>query len=198
MNRKVAVVALGSLLASLALGRGRIEGSGTARRFVSQRYGFSITVPRGWYASVDGDTPMYVNFRSTGGATQLHLPDGGAAIVVVAQDSLPKRRRLGGSPRDWAQWDTRGVATANPQVWPFWTPKASGASRAVVTSYDYATYSTQDQAQHCVAIFWDFAHRLFAAHLNYVVGDPKGREFERTFRETIRSIRPLVEPKGKD
>lgn len=85
----------------------------------------------------------------------------------------------------------RGVSSGNPSVEPLEMPEQSGVSRAVVSSYDEATFSPDEQAQHCVSVFWEFKQKLFAAHLNYVANDPKGPALKKLFLETVRSIRPL-------
>jgi len=178
-------------LAISAHGQGKIEGQGAATRFISEKYGFSIAVPPGWHASLERDLPIYVNFTETRGPQQLTLPAHGATIVVVAQETLPGRRRLAKSPSDWAEIDARGVSSGDPAISAMEMPKESGVSKATTSSYDEATFSADDQAQHSLAAFWEFDHKLFAAHLNYIVNDPDGPTLEKLLLETIRSIRPL-------
>lgn len=191
ISRQLALAALALLMVPGAEGQSRIEGRDPSRRFVSAKYGFSIPIPNGWHASLEKDTPLYVNFDPTGVLQQLKLPSGGATIVVVAQESLPGRSPLGTTPSSWAVADARGIAARSPAVRPLEMPEASGVSGAVISSYDEATYGPDDQAQHCVAVFWEMRHKLFAAHLNYIVGDPKGPELEELLLQVIRGIRPL-------
>lgn len=191
MIRRIAISTIWLAVAAAANAQGRLEGSGLAGRFISERYGFSIAVPLGWHVSLEKDTPMFINFNSAQGVSQLTLPKGGAAIAVVAQDALRGRRRLAASPSDWARIDARQVASGNSPAQSLDMPKESGILHAVVSSYDEATYSPDDQAQHCTAVFWEFDKKLFAAHLFYVAGDPKGRDLEKIFVDTIRGIRPL-------
>lgn len=196
MIMRITALIISLAAATGACGQGRLAGSGGTKRFVSERYGFTIAVPPGWYVSLDKDTPMYVNFGPDKALPQLRLPPGGASIVVVAQETLPGQPRLGSTPTAWAMTDARGVSSTEPSVRPFEVPTASGMTDAVITSYDEATYGPGDQPQHCVAIFWRFAGKLFAAHLNYITNDPNSAAIEKVSFETIRSIRPL-EKSGK-
>lgn len=191
MIRQVAFLVIALVAANDAGGQGRLEGSGSGNRFISEKYGFSMAVPPGWHVSLEKDTPMFINFSSAEGRSQLTLPKGGAVIVVVAQDALPGRHRLGSSTMEWATTDARGVSSGSPSIKPLQVPKESGVSQAVMSSYDVATYSPDEQAQNCVAAFWEFDQKLFAAHLYYVARDPKGSELEKIFVNTVRSIRPL-------
>jgi len=187
-------VTIGYVAAAAAHAQGRLEEHGTGTRFVSEKYGFSIAAPRGWHVSLERDTPMFINFGSASGASQLALPKGGASIVVIAQDTLPGQRRLGNTPSDWAVADARGASAGSPSIQPLDMPKESEASNAVISSYDDATFSPDDQSQHSVAIFWEFHRKLFAAHLTYVSRDPNGPSLEKLFIETVRSIRPRDKP----
>jgi hypothetical protein len=67
-------------------------------------------------------------------------------------------------------------------------PKESGASRAVMCSYDEPTFGPDQHTQHSVAIFWEVGDKLFAAHLNYNANDSNGPAFEKVFLQTVRSL----------
>jgi hypothetical protein len=171
--------------------QGRLDGRGADRRFVSQRYGFSIAVPSAWNVSVQKDTPMYVNFSSSAGLSQLTLPPGGASIVVVARDTLPSQGRLGRTLSQWAEGDAKEITTNPPSATPFEMPRESGVLGALTCSYDVATFSPDEQPQHSVSVYWEFKGKQFAAHLTYVVNERNAAMLERTFAETVRSIRPI-------
>lgn len=190
-NMQITAVMIGWIAFAAPHGQGRLEEHGGARRFVSDQYGFSIAVPSGWHVSLEKDTPMFINFSSARGLSQLAFPKGGASIVVVAQDTLPRQHRLGNTPPEWAVANARGVSAGSPSIKPLDMPIQSEVSRAVVSSYDDATFSPDDQAQHSVAAFWEFNRRLFSAHLTYVASDPNGPALQKLFLETVRSIRPL-------
>ena len=138
---------------------------------------------------------MYINFSSAGATSQLTLPKGGASIVVVVQENLPGRDRLSSSPSEWAVSDARGVASGSPSIRELEMPEESGGSRAILSSYNVATFSPDEQPQHCVAIFFEFDKKLFAAHLTYVANDRNGPAIEYSFVSIIRSIRPEKTPK---
>jgi hypothetical protein len=185
--------AIAAIVAVSSLGQGRVEGLGAERRFVSEKYRFSMGVPPGWHVSLARDTPLYVNFDQEQGRSPLHLPKKGAVIVVVAQEKLPNPNRLGNTPGDWARVDAQGISSGNPSIKPLEMPNASKVSQAVLSSYDIATFGPDDQAQHCEALFWKFEDKLLAAHMTYVAHDPNGPALEKLFVETVRSIRPLKE-----
>ena len=176
----------------VARGQGRLEGRGTTRRFISEKYGFSIAVPPRWLVDPSKDTPMYFSFSPAEAEDfngQLKLPRGGAVISVVAQDSLPMRGSRALS--DWAVADARGTSVEGPSVRPFETPTESGMTSAIISSYDTATFGPGDQSEHHVNIFWEFREKRFAAHLLYPAHDPNGTEFEKAFLQTVRRIRPM-------
>jgi hypothetical protein len=183
---------IGLLVAATVSGQGKVEGRGPARRFSSEKYGFSIKVPSGWLVDPSNDTPMYFSFSPAEAGDfnhQLKIPRGGAAISIVAQDTLPGRHAR--TPAEWALADSRGVSSGTPSLSPFEMPPESGATDATISTYDSATFGPDDQSEHRVNLFWDFRQKLFAAHLLYPAHDPKGPMFERIFADTVRSILPL-------
>ncbi len=169
--------------------KGRLIGSGNSKRFVSPTYAFSISVPPGWLAAVDDDTPMYINFRFPSDLRQLELPKGGAAIVMVAQDRLPNPGQSGKTPAQWEEREARSAERGRVTKIAFDMPPESRAHHAVVVAYD--TAPPPMQRQRCTAAFWEFEGRLFAIRLFYILDDPHGRAFEKVFLDTLRTLRPL-------
>src|SRR5579862_7004993 len=110
VSRPAVVLAMAFALVATTYGEGKLEGKGNARRFVSQKYGFSIGAPPRWLVDAAKDTPMFFSFSPSEAAEfnqQAQLPKGGAVISVLAQDALP-----GPHPGDlfaWATIDARGV-----------------------------------------------------------------------------------------
>ena len=189
---RIAFFTIGLAAVSVADGQGRLEGRGSARRFVSEKYGFSIAVPPRWLVDPSQDTPMYFSFSPSEAGEfnhQLKLPKGGAVISVVAQDSLPGHQPRGLS--EWAAADARGVSAETPSIRPFEMPTDTGVATATISSYDSAAFGPDDQSEHRLNIFWEFRQKLFVAHLLYPAHDPKGHEFEKIFLDTVGSIRPL-------
>jgi hypothetical protein len=186
---KIALLAL--LLVAAAAGQGTLEGRGGAKRFISLKYGFSMVVPSGWGVSAKLDTPVFFYAPSSGRFVQASIPKGGAVITVEPHDAVSGQGRSATTPRGWALADTRAVASGDPSIEPFLMPRESGASGAVTSSYEEATFSPDQQTQHSVAIFWEFEQKLFAARLNYNANDPRGLTFERVFLQIVRSVRPL-------
>jgi len=180
------------LMAPAAEGQGTVEGRGDARRFISHKYGFSMAVPPGWSPSTALDTPVYFYSSSPARFVQATIPKGGAVIAVEAHDAVSGLSKSARTPSEWAAADARAFfLPEDPPVSPLEMPTQSGASLALVSSYDEPTFSPDERAQHSVAVFWEFNKKLFAAHLNYNTNDPNGPALEKLFLETVRSIRPL-------
>lgn len=184
-------VFLAVLLAVPAASRGRIEGRGAQRRFISQKYGFSMTVPVGWGVSTRLDTPVFFYAPSSERFVQDAIPQGGAVITIEPHDTVSGLSKSAATPETWALANARAIASSDPSIEPFQIPKESGASHAVICSYEEAKFSPDQRTQHSVAIFWEFELKLFAAHLNYNANDSAGPAFEKVFLQTVRSVRPL-------
>lgn len=179
------------LFTATAPSEGIVKGRGAARRFFSQKYMFSMAVPMGWGVSTGLDTPVFFYAPSSERFVQDSIPRGGAVITVEPHDAVSGEGKSATTPEAWALADTRAVASSVPPVESFRFPKESEVSRAVICSYDEATYSPEQRTQHSVAIFWEFNQKLFAAHLNYNANDPNGPTLEKVFFQAIRSISPL-------
>ena len=184
-------VALVILLTGLATSEGRIEVRGQVREFVSDRYGFSMAVPLGWGASVELDTPVFFYSPSSEKFVQAEIPKGGAVLTTECHDTTSGLARSATTPEAWARVDTRISASGVLPIESFQFPLESGVSDAVISSYDETTFSPDQRRQHSVAIFWRFREKLFAAHLNYNIGDRNGPALRRAFLRTIRSFKPL-------
>ena len=190
LTNPAASIAIALFLAAAAGGQGRLGGRGTARRFVSDKYGFSVAVPPRWLVDPSGDTPVFFSFSPSEAGDfnhQLKLPMGGAVISIVAAGSLPGRHPS--TLSDWASADARGVSAEAPSVRPFEVPSETGITAAVISSFDGAVFGPQDQSEHHVSVFWEFQHAFFASHLLYPANDPKGPEFEKALEDNVRSIR---------
>jgi hypothetical protein len=161
-------------------------------RVLSRRYGFSISPPRGWTAGVDEkDLPVLINFPPTSASAQQVLPKGGAVINFVAKDSLPGRRLRTVTLPEWARFDEHLADPATVSASAFDMPPATGASNALVASFDVRTFSPDEQRQHEASVYWKFQGKEFAAHLFYVIGDPRAREYEALLAKLVRGVRPL-------
>jgi hypothetical protein len=179
------------LLVPPGASQGRVEGRGAARRFVSPRYMFSMAVPLGWGVSTELDTPVFFYARSSERFVQDEIPQGGAVITTESHDTTSGLSRSATTPEAWALADVRAFASNTPPIKPFQMPRESGASIAVMCSYDETIFSPDQRVKHSVAIFWEFRKRLLAAHLNYNANDPSGPAFEKVFLRTVRSVRPV-------
>jgi hypothetical protein len=179
------------LFSALAASEGKVEGRAAARRFISQRYMFSMAVPVGWGVSTGLDTPVFFYAPSSERFVQDRIPPGGAVITVGSHDTASGQRKSATTPEAWARVDTRALASSIPAVEPFEFPKESEVSDAVISSYDEPTFSPDERQQHSVAVFWAYDRHMFFAHLNYNAGDPNAAKFENVFLQTLRSVRPL-------
>jgi hypothetical protein len=192
ITRRFAFLTIVSVAATAAHAQGRLEGREAVRRFVSEKYGFSIGVPTRWLVDPSNDTPMYFSFSPSNAEQfnhQLKLPRGGAVISLVAQGRLPGPHFR--SLSEWSAADARGVSGGSVSTRAFEMPPTTGVTNAIISSYDSATFGPDDQSEHRVNIFWEFRRELFAAHLLYGAHDPKGPEFNKVFLDCVRSIRPL-------
>jgi hypothetical protein len=120
---------------------------------------------------------------------QLRLPAEGAIINVISWDSL-LRRRGDDSLAGWANLDAVNAAPGTAVSVPLDTPQVTGISEALIVSFDVATFGPDDQAQRSVGVYWIYRHERFAAHLSYVLGDPKGFAYEDVLKQVVFSIRP--------
>jgi hypothetical protein len=192
MPLAIRMLLLASLLAAPAAnGVGRVEGQAAGRRFVSVKYGFSISVPPGWGVSTALDTPVYFFASPSQRFVQDAIPRGGAVIAVESHDTTSGLSGSAKTARDWAVADTQAAATGSPVIAPFEMPKESGTSGAVESSYDEETFSPDERRKHCVAVFWKFGGELFAARLRFNAGDSIGPTLTTVFLQTVRSIRPF-------
>lgn len=172
-------------------GHGRIEGSAHAKRFISDKYGFSMEVPEGWGVSTTLDIPVFLFAPPSARFVQATIPEGGAVITMESQDSVTGTAQSATTPHSWARANADAFGVNPSPIEPFQFPAESGISCAVVCSYDEPSFSPDDRTQHSVGIFWESQQKLFAAHLNYNASDPKAPELQRVFVQTVRSYRPL-------
>lgn len=180
------------LFTSPAACQGRVEGRGAARRFVSQKYGFSIAVPVNWgVPKTVLDTPVFMYAPPAATFGQATIPKGGAIITVECLDSESGLIRSATTPEEWARLDARAFAAGSASIKPVRMPKLSESSNAVLSSYDEPILSPDQKEEHSVAIFWQFGENLFAAHLRYNANDSSAPRFDKIFLQTISSIRPL-------
>jgi hypothetical protein len=180
---------LASLTSGAPQARGRVEPpTGQPKRFISDRFGFSVKVPPGWQVFVGSDTPVYFNFPPPELGPGLDLPKGGATIDMDAQEDAHGKRRTA-TESEWIALETgssRVVSTSRVEM-----PPASGISDAVIVSRDLPVYALDDQKQREVSAYWRFRGGGFAAHVRYVQGDPKSSQYESILLDVVRSIRPL-------
>jgi hypothetical protein len=179
------VILLAVLVVAPALSQGSVEGHGSARRFLSQKYGFSMAVPPEWSVSTGLDTPVYFCAPRSARFVQDQIPKGGAVITT----EFGQRRAR--TPEEWAHADALAEASTAPPIEKFQFPPESGASHAVMCAYDEAKFSLDERKQHSVAIYWEFHGGLFASRLRYNSDDKAGPSFEEVFLQTVRGIRPL-------
>jgi hypothetical protein len=161
-----------------------------ARQFVSTRYGFSIDSPPGWrFAALAGtELPIFVNFALSRLPEDLLLPNGGAMIHIVVADELSGRNR---DLDEWVEFDQHGAVRETVSSRGFDMPASSGVFRAIISAFDERTYSPSEQRQHHVTVYWEFRGKQFATYLDYIVRDPKAKEYEHLLAKVMRSIRPL-------
>jgi hypothetical protein len=158
----------------------------------SKRYGFSLEPPANWFAAsgVDTGLPLLVNFPWSKLEAQATLPKGGATINILAEDQLAGPHQ-GYTLDEWAEFDERGASKSTISSRPLEILPSTGISRAIIVAFDEMTYSASEQRQHDFTVYWEFRGKRFAAHLAYVIGDPKAKQHESVLISVMRSIRPL-------
>ena len=155
------------------------------------KYGFSLEAPSGWRVGIGKDgLPLFVNFPWSRMQAQARLPKAGATINVVAWERL-LRRRGDETLSGWASLDAVNAAPGTVVSVPLDVPPSTDISEAFWESFDEATFGPDDQAQREVSLYWTYGREKLAAHLFYVVGDPKGGAYETALRKLVFSIRPL-------
>ena len=173
---------------------GQVAGTATQvhrARILIRPYQFSVEPISGWRAGTSKDgMPIFVNFPWSKMQAQLRLPTGGATINMVAWDSL-LRRRGDESLAGWAHLEAVNAARGTVMSQTLDVPSSAEISEAILVSFDEATFGPDDQAQHEMNAYWSFRLKKFAAHLSYVVGDPKGGEYETVLKRLVLGVRPL-------
>lgn len=198
MRSVIRMILVASLLAVLgANGQGKVEGQGAEKRFASVKYGFSMSVPPGWGVSTALDTPVYFFASPSQRFVQDAVPSGGAVIAVESHDAASGLTGAATTPREWAVADARVEASGTPVIQALEMPKESRTSAAVESSYDEEPFSQDERKQHCIAVFWEFGGRLFAARLRFNAGDSVGPQVTKVFLDTVRSIRPFLNSSGR-
>lgn len=166
-----------------------VMSSGTSRRFLSSKYGFSAPIPPGWFVSVEGSTPFYFNFAPDKSPGRGALPRGGAAINIVAQEDLPSRRGRE-TLLDWLETDADLGTVETVVQHAAEMPHETGIDKAVWSAFDLKRYGPGDQAQHQINVYWQFRGRLFATHLIYLKGDSRSADYEGLVTKIMVGIRP--------
>ena len=174
--------------------------AGLPDRIVNRRYGFSIENPEGWRGARTAEgLPLYINFpwadlqARTG---ENILPKGGAMIDFQSEDGMPEPNGSY-SLDDWADFDERGVPPEIITTRSFEMPTSTGVDRAVAVSFDEPKYNPEAQRKHTFTIYWQIHKNRFATRLTYVVGDPKGKDYEKGLENLMLSIRPGAAPGGR-
>jgi hypothetical protein len=169
-----------------------------ATRFVTRRHGFSFETPDGWHVArgASDGLPLLANFPWSDLQGQGLLPKGGATIHIQAEAGLPGKNGSY-SLDDWADFDKRTAASGTEKTRNFEMPSSSGVARALFVSFDEATYSHDIQQQHDSTVYWEFRGERLATRLNFAVGDPKGKDYEKTLGDLMRSIRPIPTSEGR-
>lgn len=163
---------------------------GAPKRVVVKGYGFSVEPPARWNTGIGKDgLPLFTNIPWSKLGAQGLLPEGGATINLVAWDELP-RRKGDESLLGWAHLDAAPPGLGSRKVDELTVPASTGITDAISVSLDEAVYSPDEQRQHDSSVYWTFRRKKFAAHLFYVVGDPRGAQYEDVLRQVVRSIRP--------
>jgi hypothetical protein len=181
--------------AALGAQEAQPRSSDRPERIISDKYRFSVALPRGWYVVGDEDPPLFFNFPAERMLPQGELPTGGASISIRVEGG--ERQNAGNEPMStWADHEAEAVHGINVAKSFIDGPPVTGASRALYVVFSEPALGEPGQSLGIVIVLWRFGEGLFAAELSYISGDPKGKLYGQTLIEVARSFRP-GEPRPK-
>jgi hypothetical protein len=160
--------------------------------YISRKWGFQIDPPPGWQvtALADTDLPMFVNFPLSELSPGLVLPKRGAMIHIVAEQDLPGQNR-NYTLEDWAEFDERHAVPETISSSEIKMPASSAVRRALKVAFTERTYTSSEQQQEHVIIYWEFREKRFATYLDYIAGDRKAKIYGEVVVKAMRTVRPL-------
>jgi hypothetical protein len=192
--RRLNVLAIAGLAATLIAGPPPVGSPAKPKCFTSLRWGFSMDPPLGWRCGAwgDQDLPAFVNMPWSRFSTLPYaLPPGGAMIHVVTEANMSGRHRSY-TLEQWADFDARVSAvsgTVERRVIEM--PSESQISTAIFVAFDEKTFSSSEQRQHSITIYWQLGAVRFASYLDCTASDPRANGYGDLLISAMRSVRPL-------
>lgn len=162
------------------------------RSFVSEKYGFTIATPKGWHMGVltTEGLPIFVNFPLADLATRGITPKRGDAIIHIVAGHDPPRPNRDDTLDDWADSDQLGKSRNSCSILPLRMPTETQVSRAIMMACDEHADISSEPQQRDVSVYWEFRGKRFASYLNYAIGDPNAKAYERALLIILRGLRP--------
>lgn len=160
----------------------------TGRRIPVSHYGFSIEIPRGWYAGRTPDgLPIFASVPWSRIENRTDLPVGAAIMHLVSSDTaIGRRKNLG--PAEWARTDSAALDPAARAIRKLPVPPESQIDSAVISTG--RARNQADELQRSVTIYWTFRGASFAVYLEFRGNDKKYRRYEKAMVHLAQSVRP--------
>ena len=173
------------ILACAKVGCGGPSAASGAERFVSTKYGYSVSLPSGWHFSDDGTSLFLFNYSPRLAVGQSWIPKGGAEMRIVG-------RPLDGRAASEAleRWISNVVRIADPgsaSVDHASTLAIAGAADMTRVTYDF-TRAEGEACQRIVGYFFSFHGRLFLASLTYRRDNARGASYEQVLLGILKSM----------
>jgi hypothetical protein len=172
-------------LASLASGATCPYRITDARRVVSDKCGYSFSVPPGWYISASNPAPYLFNFSPKYlQGPSIGPPDGGADIGVVADS-----HDVGTIDR-WIEIEQKVEGATIVKTLEL--PAATGITRAVEATWSESIGGlTQTAPVVTIAVYFVFRGQAFAAYLSFNGDDKASSQYIETLMTLLKSFCPV-------
>lgn len=181
---------VGLIMAAIVFGQiAPSTSSHRPERLVSKKYGFSVVFPRGWFVVGELDPPLCFNFPAERMLPQGELPSRGARISINVREraeGVPTADRLS----EWADHEIEVLHGINVSRSFVAGPPVEGASRALYVLADQPAFGEPGQSHSVAMVLWHFERRDFVAELTFITDDDRGKRYQRTLLEMMRSFKP--------
>ena len=158
------------------------------QRVTSDKYRFSVALPRGWFVLKTGDLPVFISYPPEEALPQWQLPPGGA-MIEMCLCPVGGAHPTGPTPYSCTehQFAVEHAAVIDMQEVP--GPPALGLVRAVLTSGEQVQLGTPSVKLHIITAFWRYGDQIFGAELSYTKRN-LWNQYKRTLLDVIQNFQP--------
>jgi len=160
--------------------------------FVSHRFGYRLSVPRGWHVAVSpSDIPVLFNYDQSKALPQGLIPEGGAEIYLIPYEAVEAVSPAG----DLKEW-----IVANSALWhtnvrsrpvTSWTKDPSYPQQITRVDSDYERAPEDNELQSEVNYYFVLHGRGYRLRLLYAKGALRSSYFNSAGDSVLRSVRAL-------